>query len=109
VEAATPRPAATRSSYSACRLRDKSSNAGDYLPLFRALTDGGRARRIIFFNSSRTPAAPGCVLRRYETCRPQKVDPNEFGPDLGPRLARPERIVQLTLVTTINLDERPRR
>jgi hypothetical protein len=39
----------------------------DYLPLFCSLTAGLKGRRTVFYNSSASPSAPGCALRRYFT------------------------------------------
>ncbi len=39
----------------------------DYLPLFCSLTSGLKGRRTVFYNSSISPSAPGCALRRYVT------------------------------------------
>jgi hypothetical protein len=39
----------------------------DYLPLFCSLTGDSPARRIVFYNSGRTPDAPSCELRRFDT------------------------------------------
>ena len=41
----------------------------DYLPLFLRLTAPCSGRRLVFYNSARPPAAPGCVLQRYPTPR----------------------------------------
>lgn len=39
----------------------------DYMPLFCKLTGSIPSRRTIFYNSSRPPDAPGCVLHRFST------------------------------------------
>ena len=39
----------------------------NYLPLFAALTEGAKGRRVIFYNSTNLPEAPGCTLQRYVT------------------------------------------
>jgi hypothetical protein len=39
----------------------------DYLPLFCSLTSSFRGDRLIYFNASKAPEAPGCRLVRYET------------------------------------------
>ena len=39
----------------------------DYVPLFCYLTSKIRAERIVFYNSSEPPEAPGCQLKRYHT------------------------------------------
>ena len=39
----------------------------DYLPLFGALTDGVRGRRIVFYSSVTAPQIGSCTLRRFET------------------------------------------
>jgi hypothetical protein len=39
----------------------------DYLPLFLRLTAPCPGRRLVFYNSARPPADPGCVLQRYST------------------------------------------
>jgi hypothetical protein len=39
----------------------------DYLPLFGALTDRVRGRRIVFYNSATAPQMNGCTVRRFET------------------------------------------
>jgi len=39
----------------------------EYLPLFCRLTQNAGGQRIVFYNSSRIPDAPGCTLRRFET------------------------------------------
>ena len=39
----------------------------DYLPLFTALTNNAKGRRVAFYNSMKRPEAPGCTLQRYVT------------------------------------------
>ena len=39
----------------------------DYIPLFCTLTKSVVGKRIVFYNSAQPPAAPGCVLERFET------------------------------------------
>jgi hypothetical protein len=39
----------------------------EYVPLFAALTHSVKCRKTVFYNSSHPPAAPGCVLERFET------------------------------------------
>lgn len=39
----------------------------DYLPLFCELTEGLKAERIAFFNSTKAPDFKNCVFRRFET------------------------------------------
>lgn len=39
----------------------------DYVPLFAKLTQSVSVPRIVFYNSSIAPSAPGCSLRRFET------------------------------------------
>lgn len=39
----------------------------DYVPLFCGITASVRSRRTVFFNSQRSPDAPGCVLKRFAT------------------------------------------
>lgn len=39
----------------------------DHLPLFCYLTASYPGRRIVFYRSESPPAAPGCVLRKFET------------------------------------------
>lgn len=41
----------------------------DYLPLFLKLTEGIPGQRLVYFNSTRPPHAPGCILERYVTSR----------------------------------------
>jgi hypothetical protein len=41
----------------------------EYVPLFVALTHSVQAKKIVFYNSSQPPAAPGCVLERFKTRR----------------------------------------
>jgi hypothetical protein len=41
----------------------------EYIPLFCLLTACSRAERLIYFNSSTPPVAPGCRLERYHTTR----------------------------------------
>jgi hypothetical protein len=40
-----------------------------YVPLFCKLTSRTAAKRIVFYNSSQPPHAPGCTLQRFETNR----------------------------------------
>jgi hypothetical protein len=39
----------------------------DYVPLFCSITASARNRRTVFFNSQRSPDAPGCILKRFAT------------------------------------------
>lgn len=39
----------------------------DYLPLFCSLTTRSQAQRLIYFNSSTPPDAPGCRVEKFET------------------------------------------
>ncbi len=41
----------------------------DYLPLFCAFTSTVRNKRTVFFNSSHSPEAEGCTLKRFQTSR----------------------------------------
>jgi hypothetical protein len=41
----------------------------DYLPLFLRLTASDPGRRLVFFNASRQPQAPGCLVQPYITPR----------------------------------------
>jgi hypothetical protein len=41
----------------------------DYLPLFCSLTDGFKAKKIVFYNSIHAPHARGCLLVKYGTDR----------------------------------------
>jgi hypothetical protein len=39
----------------------------DYLPLFCALTEQHRDRRLVYYNSASPPQLSGCTLKRYQT------------------------------------------
>ena len=39
----------------------------EYVPLFAELTRSVKAERRVFYNSHQPPAAPGCILERFET------------------------------------------
>jgi hypothetical protein len=39
----------------------------EYVPLFAALTRSVKTPRIVFYNSTKSPVAPGCRLTRFET------------------------------------------
>jgi hypothetical protein len=39
----------------------------EYVPLFAALTRSVKSRKKVFYNARQPPAAPGCVLKRFET------------------------------------------
>ena len=39
----------------------------EYVPLFAELASSAKGSRIVFYNSSTPPAAPGCVLKRFHT------------------------------------------
>jgi hypothetical protein len=39
----------------------------DYLALFLSTTDGVRARKTIYYNSTQAPMAAGCVVERFQT------------------------------------------
>ena len=39
----------------------------NYVPLFCELTKGAKGGRTVFYNSSRAPEAPGCLLERFVT------------------------------------------
>lgn len=39
----------------------------EYAPLFAALTRSVKCRKTVFYNSSQPPAAPGCVVKKFET------------------------------------------
>lgn len=41
----------------------------EYVPRFAALTHSVKSRKKVFYNSRQPPAAPGCVLERFETRR----------------------------------------
>ena len=39
----------------------------DYVPLFCSLTEHVKGPRVLFYNSTNAPAAPGCTLKRFST------------------------------------------
>jgi hypothetical protein len=39
----------------------------DYIALFCKLTCGHRSERTVFYNSALPPAAPGCMLAKFDT------------------------------------------
>jgi hypothetical protein len=39
----------------------------EYVPLFAGLTRSVKGQKTVFYNSRQSPAAPGCVLKRFET------------------------------------------
>lgn len=41
----------------------------EYVPLFAALTHSVKCRKVVFYNSKQPPAAPRCVLNRFDTRR----------------------------------------
>jgi hypothetical protein len=44
-----------------------SARGKEYLGLFCSVTGGLLGKKVVFYNSSKTPAANGCLLRRFET------------------------------------------
>ncbi len=70
----------------------------DYLPLFCWLTIRSQAARLIYFNSSTPPYAPGCRVEKFETsartnwhylCAEKLIAGTLVGPVLTPRSSSP--------------------